>query len=135
MADPFGIGAGIIGVISLTIQITQVVVQFGLDWKSAPADIKSFMVELGTLKTVLSETNTNILLNPDFAEAFEDRHSLLLSQLGPDAPSATDTKLMLTTCQTKLNGLLRELEARAKGHRVGWERLKGPFLAKDTRES
>jgi hypothetical protein len=135
MADPFSIGAGIVGVIGLAIQITQVVVQFGLDWKHAPADVKNFMAELGTLKTVLSETNTNILLNPDFADAFQDRHSLLLSQLGTDAPSVTDTKLMLTICHGELECLLRELKARATGHRVGWERLKGTFRAKDTRES
>ena len=135
MADAFGIGAGIIGVISLTTQITQVVVQFGLDWKSAPADIKSFMVELGTLKTVLSETNTNILLNPDFAEAFQNRPSILLSQLGPNAPPTTDTKLMLDICKRNMEDLLKELKKRDKGHRVGWERVKGALLAKNTRES
>jgi len=135
MADPFGIGAGIVGVIGLTIQIAQVVVQFGLDWKDAPDDVKNFMAELQTLNAVLSETNTNILCNPEFAEAFQDRPSLLLSQLRTGAPSATGNKLTLTTCQTKLENLLSELNKRAKGHRVGWERFKGAFLAKDTRES
>jgi hypothetical protein len=135
MADPFGTGAGIVGVIGLAIQITQVVVQFGMDWKDAPGDVKVFMAELGTLKTVLSETNTNILINPDFAEDFQNRPSLLLSQLGPNAPQTTDTKLMLETCQKELEWLLKELKKRAQGHRLGWERLKGAFLAKDTRES
>jgi hypothetical protein len=65
MADPFGIG----GIIGLTIQITQFVVQFGLDWKDAPRDVKTFLIELQALKTVLSETNTNLLLNPDFEAA------------------------------------------------------------------
>jgi ankyrin repeat protein len=130
MADPFGI----VGVISLAIQITQTVVRFGLDWKDAPHDAKTFLTELQTLKTILSETNTNILLNPDFAEAFQNRPSLLLSQLGPSA-SSTDTKLMLVTCQKELESLLSELKKRGKGHRVGWERFKGAFLAKDTRES
>jgi hypothetical protein len=135
MADPFSIGAGIVGVIGLAIQITQVVVQFGLDWKDAPHDVKSFLVELQTLNTVLSVTNTNIILNPDFAEAFQNRPSIFLSQLGPNAPSTTDTKLMLQICEKELKDLLKELEKRAKGHRVGWERLKGAFLAKNTRES
>jgi Cdc6-like AAA superfamily ATPase len=135
MADPFSIGAGIVGVIGLAIQITQVVVQFGLDWKDAPHDVKSFLVELQTLNTVLSVTNTNIILNPDFAEAFQNPPSILLSQLGPNAPSTTDTKLMLQICEKELKDLLKELEKRAKGHRVGWERLKGAFLAKNTRES
>jgi len=116
MADPFGTGAGIVGVIGLAIQITQIVVQFGMDWKDAPEDIKTFLVELGTLKTVLSETNTNILLNPEFAAAFQDRPSLLLSQLGPNAPSTTDTKRMLEICQRELESLLNELKKRGRGH-------------------
>jgi hypothetical protein len=135
MADPVGAGAGIVGVIGLTIQITQLLVQLGMDWKDAPDNVKTFIVELGTLKTVLSETNVNILLNPDFETAFENRSSLLLSQLGPSAPSTTDTKSMLKICETQLASLLRELKKRGQGHRLGWERLKGAFLAKDTRES
>lgn len=135
MADPFGTGAGIVGVIGLAFQITQVVVQFGLDWKDAPDNVKTFMVELGTLKTVLSETNSNILLNPDFAAAFENRPSLLLSQIGPHAPPVTDTKQMLEICQIELDSLLNELRRRGQGHRFGWERLKSAFLAKNTRNS
>jgi hypothetical protein len=135
MADPFGTGAGIVGVIGLAIQITQVVVQFGIDWKDAPENVKTFMAELGTLKTVLSETNTNIILNPDFAAAFQNRPSLLLSQLGPKAPLTTDTNMMLEICRRELDSMLKELKKRGQGHRLGWERLKGALLAKDTRDS
>lgn len=134
MADPFGIGTGIVGVISLTIQIAQVIVQFGLDWKDAPDDVKKFMSELQSLNSVLSGT-TNMLLNPDFVNAFQTQPSLLQSQLGAGATTATGTKQMLATCKTELENLLAELEKRAKGHRVGWERLKGAFLAKQTREA
>src|ERR1700742_1108793 len=116
MADPFGI----VGIISLTVQITQVVIQFGLDWKDAPHEAKTFLAELQTLKTVLSETNTNLLINSDFAEAFQNRPSLLLSQLGPNAPSNTDTKVILSACHGELELLLKELKKRGKGHRLGW---------------
>ena len=135
MAEAFGIGAGVVGVIGVAIQITQVVVQFGLDWKDAPHDVKTFLAELQTLRATLSETNTNLLLNPDFAEAFQNRPSILLSQLGPNAPPTTDTKLMLDICKREMEDLLKELKKRGKGHRVGWERVKGAFLAKNTRES
>lgn len=134
MADPFGTASAIVGVIGVAIQITQVVAQFGIDWKDAPTDVKTFIAELGTLKTVLSETNTNILLNIDFAEAFQSRPSLLLSQLGPNAPSTSDTKFMLETCKKELECLLKELKKRSQGHRLGWERFKGAFLSKDTRD-
>ncbi|KIX02772.1 uncharacterized protein Z518_08714 [Rhinocladiella mackenziei CBS 650.93] len=134
MADPFSIGSSIVGVISLAIQITQVVMQFGLDWKDAPHDVKTFMAELQTLNTVLSASN-NLILNPDFAEAFQSRSSLLLSQLGPSVSPTSDTKLLFQTCEKELRDLLDELKKRAKGYRVGWERLKGAFLAKNTRKS
>ena len=135
MADPVGAGAGLVGVIGLAIQITQVVVRFGTDWKDAPENIKSFMNELGTLQTVLSVTNTNILLNPDFAAAFQNRPSVLLSQLGPNALPTTDTNLMLETCLKGLESLLKELKRSGQGHRLGWEKLKTAFKSQGTRES
>ncbi|KAH8767818.1 hypothetical protein BGZ57DRAFT_797785, partial [Hyaloscypha finlandica] len=130
MADPFSI----IGVIGVATQIIQIGVQSGLDWKDAPADARSFMTELQALKTVLSETNINIVLNPDFVDAFYGRHSTLLSQLGP-ATQATNTQLMVSTCEVELRNLLEDLKKRAQGHRVGWKRLEGAFLAKKTREA
>jgi hypothetical protein len=69
------------------------------------------MTEPHTLKTVLSEANTNILLNPDFSDVFQNRPSLLLSKLGTSAPSA---KLMLATFQMKFECQLTELQKRAK---------------------
>ncbi|KFZ17293.1 hypothetical protein V501_01823 [Pseudogymnoascus sp. VKM F-4519 (FW-2642)] len=135
MADPVGAGAGIVGVIGLAIQVTQVVVQFGMDWKDAPDDVKASMAELGALKTVLSEKNTNILLNADFEAAFQDQPSVLLSQLGPNAPSTTDTKRLLEICKKELESLLKELKKRGEGHQLGWGRFKSAFLAQDTRDS
>lgn len=129
MADPLGI----IGVIGVAAQIIQISVQFGLDWKDAPADAKGFIRELQVLKTVLSETNTNIILNKDFVDAFCGRHSTLLSQL--TATGDTDTKVMVSACQVELGKVLEDLKKRAQGHRVGWERLKGAFQAKKTREA
>lgn len=135
MAEAFGVGAGIVGVIGLTIQITQVVVQFGLDWENAPKEVKGFSRELRSLKTVLSETRTNFLDDPTFKEAFQARKSILLSQLGPNAPAATDTKLSIDSCKAELEKVLDKLKKRGEGNRIGWERLKGSFLTKSTRDS
>src|SRR6266480_5156001 len=123
MADPFGI----IGVIGVAAQIIQIGVQFGLDWKDAPADVRSFMTELQALKTALSEANANIALNEHFIDAFQGRHSTVLSQLTDTTP-ATDTTLMISDCRIELEHLLSEFKRRAQGHRVGWERIKGAFL-------
>lgn len=133
MADPFGI-VGVIGVVG---QIAQVAVTLGLDWKDASVDAKRFMTELQTLKTVLSETYTNILVNDDFKNAFNGRHSTFLAQLGDPAEPTnppTNTSAMVLACKQELDGLLDDLMKRAHGHRVGWERLKAAFLAKKTRE-
>ena len=134
MAEAFGVGAGIVGVLSLTIQITQVVVQFGLDWKHAPRDVTDCMRELQSLKTVLSETRTN-LEDPNFAKAFQDRPSILQPELGPNTPTMDETKVSIDFCSVELESVLNELKTRDKGHRLGWDRLKGPFLAKSTRDS
>ena len=134
MAEAFGVGAGIVGVLGLTIQITQVVVQFGLDWKHAPSNVTDFMRELQSLKTVLSEMRTN-LEDPLFKKAFQDRSSILQSELGPKSPPMDETKLSIDFCRIELERLLDELRKKDKGHRLGWERLKGPFLAKSTRDS
>jgi hypothetical protein len=135
MADPFSTTSAILGVVGVAIQITQTVVQFGKGWKDVPEDVKTFMVELGTLQTILSELHSKIVVNPDFAEAFQSGPSLLLSQLGPDALSTSNTKLMLERCKKELECLLEELKKRSQGRQLGWERLKGAFLARDTRES
>ncbi len=111
MADPFGI----IGVIGVATQIIQIGVQFGLDWKDVPADVKGFLAQLHALTLALSEMNNNVIQNQDFKDAFEGRHSTLLSQLGDEAQSETDTKAMLSICETELKSVVEVLERRDKG--------------------
>jgi hypothetical protein len=135
MAEPFSTTSAILGVVGVAIQITQTLVQFGKGWKGVPEDVKTFVVELGTLQTILSELHSKFVVNPDFAEAFQSGPSLLLSQLGPNGQSMSNTKHMLERCKKELEYLLEELKKRSQGHKLGWERLKGAFLARDTRES
>ena len=136
MTDPFSVGAGIVGVIGLTLQIAQTVVQFGLDWKDAPKDVKSFMAEIHSLRKILSDIHTNLILKKAFQDAFQDTNqSILLSELGPNAPADTVTKKSMKICTDALQGLLRDLKKRDAGHRLGWERFKGPFLAKSTQRA
>lgn len=129
MAEAFGIGAGVVSVIGLTIQISQIVVQFGLDWANAPKNVKEFKEELNILNAVLSQINSGILLNPEYAAA----SSSLLSQLGGPL-SGTEPQSPLETCREALQALLDELKKKEKKQGHSWERLKGAFLAKHTRE-
>ena len=124
----------IIKLLGIATEILKTTTQFGLDWKDAPADTRSFINELQVLKTVLSETNTNIVLNPDFAEAFKEGTSSLLSQLSPASPP-TCTQQLVSTCSEELQNLLETLKKRSEGRPIGWERAKGAFNAKRTREA
>ncbi len=129
MAEPLGL----IGVVGVAAQLIQLSTQLGLDWKDAPAEARGFILELQSLKTVLSETNTNTLLNQDFADAFHGRHSALRSEFDP--LHATSTLALVSACQKELESLLADLRKRAQGHRLGWERLKAAFTASRMREA
>ncbi|KAH7349793.1 hypothetical protein B0T11DRAFT_134733 [Plectosphaerella cucumerina] len=130
MADALGI----IGVIGVAGQILQLTVKFGLDWKDAPGDAKSFLKELQSLRTVLSETHSNILVDEDFKSAFEGRRSALLAEFG-DPTQSTSTSSLIDACRLQLEDVLFDLKKRTQGHRLGWERLKGAFTIKKTRET
>ncbi|KAM7217653.1 hypothetical protein V8F06_007037, partial [Rhypophila decipiens] len=130
MADP----SGILGVIGVATQLIQMTIQFGLDWKDAPSDARAFFFELQSLRTVLQETHKNVTQNSDFINAFEGRHSTILSHLG-DQSQGTAAKSMLSACETELEKMAKDLKKRAESHRASWEALKGAFTAKKTRES
>jgi hypothetical protein len=125
MAEPLGI----IGVIGVVDQIIKTAFDLGLDWKDAPADAKQFVNELQVLKTILSETQMNVVLNNDFEDAFHGRHSTLLAQLGPPT-GFTAASAMVSKCKQELDSLLDLLKKQAHSSQVGWERLKGAFLSK-----
>ncbi|KAI3534483.1 ankyrin repeat protein [Colletotrichum filicis] len=129
MADPFGI----IGVIGVAGQIIKAGIKLGIDWKEAPSDVRSFLGELETLKTVLSETHTNIILNQEFKDAFEGRQSTVLSYLA-DGNSSSDpsTPGLISVCRIELEDLFTKLQKQSEGHRLGWDRLKGAFRSERT---
>jgi hypothetical protein len=73
MADPFSLATGLVGLVGVAIQVTQVVVVFIAQWKDVPKDTNNFMLKLLALKTHLSEIYTNLLLNPVFANVLHDQ--------------------------------------------------------------
>ena len=127
MADDF------IRLITFATDIVQFNVKLGLDWKDAPAETKGFILELQALKTALSASRDYIIISSDFKAAFHGQHSALLSEL--DGTNKSDTQAMLEECTEELKSLLEKLKNRAKGTRVGLERLKGAIVAKRTRQA
>lgn len=109
MAEPFSISVGIVGVLSLTIQIFQVAIQFGLDWKDAPKDVKAFGLEIRSLQITLAEMQRGLFSNPAFEEACEGRTSALLSHLKTDDSSQDIIKELFADCETRLKEALKNL--------------------------
>ncbi|KAJ3525470.1 hypothetical protein NM208_g11628 [Fusarium decemcellulare] len=104
------------------------------DWKDAPKNIKIFMEEIQNLNAVLSQIDSSIRLNPDYAAAFRGSSSLLFSRLG-NPPPGSGLKSPLEICQDELTTMLVELKRKSECQHRSWERLKSTFLAKNTRDA
>lgn len=126
MADPFSIGGGIVGILGLIIQISQVVGRFGLKWKDAPKVVQAFKTELRSLQVTLSEM-TKLISDPSFEEAFEGNSSAILSHLKAEDTSKDVIKGAFENCEMQLIDVVKCLEANGEGHRLGWQRLKAAF--------
>jgi Cdc6-like AAA superfamily ATPase len=133
--DPFSLGASILGVIGLTIQVGEILVKFGMDWTYAPDDVKHFIMEIQTLKTTLSTTYTNAITNPEFEKAMRGTESALLSHFKQKESDSGQLDFPMAMCKERLQKLLAELRKASKGSKFGWSRLKMAFLASDIREA
>ncbi|UPK99891.1 hypothetical protein LCI18_010826 [Fusarium solani-melongenae] len=129
MADPFSI----IGLLGVAAQFIQLAVDFGCDWKDVPEDTRALITELQGLKAVLSVTHINILIHDDLRDAFLGRRAVNLSH-ADIADTSTTTSEIVSSCKAGLEDLLKVLKQCEKGHRVGWQRIKGAFNAKATRD-
>lgn len=126
MADPFSI-IGLLGVVE---QIVENCVKLGINWKDIPSDAKKFIEELLALKTTLSVTHTNLVLNRNFVEAFKGQPSAVLAYYGG---LGADTSAMVTICKAELEKGLKRLTKLAVGNPV--ERLKAAFQSEKTRQA
>ena len=145
MIDP----TGIVGVIGVAGQIIQYIFKFCYNWREAKEEAGSFIQEVWALKTTLQNVH-DLLSDPDFANAFKDISSALLSKRNPlpnTGPTDTgqdendsgelelDISSLLSTCEKELQRLLSDLKRLAGGHRFGWERLKAALVGRKTREA
>ena len=132
MAEVLALAASVAGILGLTVQITQCVKKISSDLKDAPADMRSLIAELQTLKTVLSELQANLLYNPDFKDSFNERPSALL---GDDALESSEISASINSCKTELEDLLFNLSKGDKKHGFGWDRLNSLSLVKKAQKS
>ncbi|KAI5457861.1 hypothetical protein BGZ63DRAFT_70523 [Mariannaea sp. PMI_226] len=127
--DPFGL----IGLIGLAGQVLNSMIQLGLDMKDAPSEARDFVRQLQVLKTAISETNTNLVLNSDFREAFQGRHSTILSELD-STTELTDTQSMVSACVDELKAMIETLKKRSQ-NKINWTRIKSGFVAQKTKDA
>jgi hypothetical protein len=131
MADILAITGSVVAVVALATKVLGAVITFGLDWKDAPDEVRRFREELETLRITLSLTRVAL----EFEEAFEAGGSLLLTELGPDSPPDSSTKLMLESCRAELSHRLDRLKEAGQGGPLGWRRLKAALLCSRTRDA
>lgn len=125
----------IVGGIGVVVQLSQIVIRLGRDWKDAPQSAKSLVAELEALRSVLDHTSTNLMLNPDFIDAFEGRDSTLLRHFSKGQAPDSTIRQSLDMCRCELEKLVAVLRKRAAGHKFGFDRLKSAFLARDLRDA
>ena len=53
MPDPLSIGSSVVGILSITIQVAQMLDKFLKDWREVPAKVEAFKKEIGILITIL----------------------------------------------------------------------------------
>lgn len=132
MADPFSVGAGIVGVLGVAIQISEMVFKFGLDWKNAPEDVMAFKHELQNLQITLAEMQSKLFSNPSFEAAFQGNSSALLSHVKADDASEDSIKEAFKNCQAELKKIVNKFQAKEGRPGSGWDRVKDAFVSKET---
>ena len=135
MTDPFSVGAGVVGVLSLAIEVTKITRKYSLEWKEAPDKVKEFLCEVHDLKDFLEDVKEKCGCDEDFRAALEGQRSAPPSSEQPHVTKSGEKSDPTESCRVQLATLIKDLEKRAKGHRFGWERLKAPFLAEDLQAS
>lgn len=136
MAEAFGVGSGVVGVVSLGLQVSGMIHKFGLDFKDAPEEVKRILLELSTIQTILLEVQNRVISNQDIGNAFAaPQRSSLLTHLDPS--NNTDGARMMQEYGKELVKLMEELKKLSdKGaKRMGWSRIKTAFLSPQTQEA
>lgn len=126
------VASGVIGIIGVTDQILVQMYKVYSNWKGAPDDIRNFALELQSLRSALSQVVQH-MSNPQFVQAFQRKHSALLSEFDPF--HETDNETLLAACESELAKLLEQLKKRSEGHRYGLERLKAAAQQTKLREA
>ena len=136
MSDPLSIASGVVGVLSLGIEVSKIIDRFINDWRNVPAEVEGFNRELEHLEAALEKSKQVlnwIFANRHGADRKSSQHSFFAStSLAVDPSSAADFE----SCRNELLGLRDALNIPSKTHiKNGWIRIKTAIQVKSMRES
>ena len=136
MTDPLSIGSGVVGVLSLGIEVSKILSRFINDWRNVPEEVEGFKRELKHLQAAL-ENSKQVLnwisANHQSADRKLSQHSLFDTTSPVVDPSSA---AHFESCRRELLGLRDALNIPSKTHlKNGWIRIKTAIQVKSLRES
>ena len=128
--DPLTLATGLAGLLSLTIELTKISHGYVSGARKAPKSVQGFIIELISLKKVLSDLHDKVILEPDIAEAFDGRCSSIMDNLQSQSTIASGqpaTVNLMGQCKVELDTLSKTLKTNSSGsrarsiiHQLGW---------------
>lgn len=117
--DPFSIASAAAGLVSLSIQVSGLTIDFINGVKNAPRVVVSFQEEINTLRDVLGQFEAFIRTQPK----------------GPQFTSASSLSSSMKACETKLKNLSTTLSKHVSDSKMKRVimRMKWPFDEKESR--
>ena len=118
--DPLTLTTGLAGLFSLAIELTKICHDYYSGAREAPKSVQGFILELTCLKKVLLDLQDKVVLEPNIAEAFDGRCSLIIENLQSQQMIACEQPAALSLmdlCKIELDTLLKKLQKRSSGSR------------------
>lgn len=112
MMDPVTLATGLAGLLTLTIELTSICHGYVLGARKAPKSVQGFILELISLKKVLSDLQDKVVLEPAIAEAFDGRCSSIKENPQSQSTIASGQVAavnLIDQCKVELDTLLNTL--------------------------
>ena len=121
MMDPLTLATGLAGLLTLTIELTSICHGYVSGARKAPKSVQGFILELISLKKVLSDLQDKVILEPAIAEAFDGRSSSIMENLQSQSTIASGQVAavnLMDQCKVELDSLLKSLKPNSSSSRA-----------------
>jgi hypothetical protein len=131
MPDPLSIGSGIVGILSVTIQIIQILDKFAREWKDVPENVKAFLQEVNNLHLILQKSEELLVQDDTFIYSFRTLTQNVQPTLAED-----DTVEIIVSSKKELLTLKDALMINTNtSANKGWKRILRAIRADALRQS